>query len=183
MLHLFVGNRVQEWNHIFLVNEMLWIEVFYAGEQQHWRYILYPYWDDNRKTISYYAFDSIDQRDMFEKVLKISGIGAKTAFHIVQFPLEDIRRAIQDLDMTFFQNLPGVGPKIAKKLLLELKDTVKTEDFVKLAVDEKLYKNIVSTLKNLWYETAVVKSVLQTYDGHISKDTMWEVIKWVIGKI
>ena len=71
----------KKWSHIFLINDVLWIEVFYewrAGSD--WRFFLYPYRDDNRKTISYYAFDTIAQRDMFEKVLKISWIGAKDFF-------------------------------------------------------------------------------------------------------
>jgi Holliday junction DNA helicase RuvA len=120
---------------------------------------------------------------MFETVLKISGIWAKTAFHIVQFPLADIRQAVEKLDVKFFQNLPWVGPKTAKKLLLEMKDSVKTEDFVKLSMDEKIYKNLVSTLKNLWYESATVKSILQEYEWEITKDNMWEVIKRVLGKM
>ena len=183
MLHIFSGKVNVFGDHVFLINDVLWIEAAYSWDQKEWQFFLYPYRDDNRKTISYYAFDEIEQRDMFEMVLKVSWIWAKTAFLIVQFPLDEIRDAIEGLDVKFFQNLPGIWPKTAKKLLLELKDKVKTEDFVKIAMDEKQYKNIVSALKNLWYESSRVKSVLQEYDGQISKETMGEVIKWVIGQM
>jgi Holliday junction DNA helicase RuvA len=54
-------------------------------------------------------------------MLKISGIGPKTAFQIVQLPKESLENAIKTLDAKFFQAIPGIGPKSAKKILLELK--------------------------------------------------------------
>lgn len=183
MLHYFVGRIEDHGIYKFLLNDMFGIQIAYMWLKKNGSFFLYPYRDDNRKTISYYAFDAIDQREMFENVLKVSGIGAKTAFQIVQFPLVKIREAIENLDFKFFQNIPWIGPKTAKKLLLELKDSVKTEDFTKLNGDEKVYKNIVKSLKNLGYDTQNVKSILQKYEGTVSKEKIGEIIKWVIGKM
>jgi Holliday junction DNA helicase RuvA len=58
-----------------------------------------------------------------------------------------MKTAIKDLDVKFFQNIPGIGPKSAKKILLELKDSIKQDDLVKLAIDDKLLKKITTTLK------------------------------------
>ncbi len=183
MFHLFSWEIQQHGVYTFLSNEVFGIQVAYMWSQQSWRFFLYPYWDENRKTISYYAFDTIEQREMFETVLKVSGIGAKTAFQIVQFPLKTIQKALEDLDLKFFQNIPWIGPKTAKKLLLELKDSVVSDDFVKLNGDEKAYKNIIHSLKNLWYDVATIKALLQTYDWTITKENTAEIIKWVIGKL
>jgi len=54
-------------------------------------------------------------------MLKVSGIGPKTAFQIVQLPKESFLQAIKTVDVKFFQSIPGIGPKSAKKILLELK--------------------------------------------------------------
>jgi Holliday junction resolvasome RuvABC DNA-binding subunit len=47
----------------------------------------------------------------------------------------------------FFQAIPGIGPKSAKKILLELKDSFNAEDMQRLDLDQKLYKDIVKSLK------------------------------------
>ena len=61
------------------------------------------------------------QREAFEQMLKMSGVGPKTAFQIVQIRLEELARAIEQLDTKLFQSIPGIGPKLAKKIILELK--------------------------------------------------------------
>jgi len=144
---------------------------------------LHPHIDDNNKTIRYYAFDTHDQKEIFENLLKINGIGPKTAFHIAQIPQKDIQEAIKDLNVKFFQNIPGIGPKSAKKILLELKDTIKQDDLIKLSIDEKLLKKIVATLKSLGYEAHKINHVLQKYENPINEETLQEVIKWVIKHI
>jgi len=166
-----------------LIYQQFGIEVFYMWSQIRWIFFLFPYWDDNRKTITYFAFDSIDQKITYEELLKISWIGSKTAFQIVQLPKEQFERALKDLDLKFFQNIPWIGPKTAKKILLELKDSFTIEDVTQLDIDQKLYKNIISSLRNFGYEINNIKQVLQQYKGKITKKNMGEVIKWVIGNM
>ena len=67
------------------------------------------------------SFDIFEQKEAFEQMLKISGVGPKTAFQIVQIPVEELARAIEQLDTKLFQSIPGIGPKLAKKIILELK--------------------------------------------------------------
>lgn len=162
---------------------MFGIEVYYGGLNTKWDYFLYPYIDDNKKTVHYFAFDSIDQKIMYETVLKISGVGPKTAFHIVQLDLAEMKEAITNLDVKFFQNIPGIWPKSAKKILLELKDSVGKDEFKKLASDDKHTKSIITALKWLWYEVEKVKNVLKTYKWEITQENVWEVIKRVIGEM
>ena len=73
------------------------------------RFVLsYPYLDDNKKTILYYAFDTASQKDVVENMLKISGVGPKTALHLVQLPVAEMQEAIRTLNVKFFQSVPGV---------------------------------------------------------------------------
>jgi len=183
MLHYFGGEVRLFGKQKYLLNDLMGIEVAYHGLQKKWWFFLFPYLDDNRKTVSYFAFDSSAQKVMFEKLLKISGIGPKTAFQMTKLPVLKIEDAIKDLDVKFFQNIPGIGPKTAKKILLELKDSFEVKDLDKIEIDEKLYKNIVSSLKTFGYEVASIKAVLQKYEWKIDKKNMWEVIKWVIANL
>jgi Holliday junction DNA helicase RuvA len=144
---------------------------------------IHPHIDDNHKTIRYYAFDTHEQKNIFENLLKITGIGPKTAFHIAQLDQESMKSAIKELDVKFFQNIPGIWPKSAKKILLELKDSIKQDELVKLAVDEKLLKKISSTLKWLGYEAKKIHYILHKYNKPISEENLSEVIKWIIKHI
>lgn len=174
-------HRIQD--KIFLNNDLFGLEVSYGWDRLAWEFFLFSYFDDNKKTFSYFAFDDLSQKNMFDKVIKISGIWAKTAFQIVQFSLDEINIAIKELDVRFFQNIPGIGLKTAKKLLLELKDSIDVGDFKQIDMDNKLYKNIVNSLKSFGYEASQIKQALQDYDGTVSKENMWDVVKWIIGQM
>lgn len=93
----------------------------YAGSKNEGDFFLYPYLDEQKKSVFYFAFDIFEQKESFEQMLKISGVGPKTAFQIVQIPVEELARAIEQLDTKLFQSIPGIGPKLAKKIILELK--------------------------------------------------------------
>lgn len=180
MFHIFNGKCTNYNKQTYLQNDIFGIQVHYLWNASAGDFFLYPYIDDNKKTIVYYAFDTADQQGMFESLLKISGIGPKTAFQIVQLPKENLQKAIKTVDVKFFQAIPGIGPKSAKKILLELKWTVNLDDYEKITIDERLFKDIVKSLKNFGYESSKVKEVLIRYEWKITRETMPEVIKWII---
>jgi len=168
----------------YIINNNWWIEVFYKWKQKEtWEFFLFPYINENKKTIQYFAFDTIQQKRTYHNLAKISGIWPKTAFLIAQIPTEEIQEALKNLDVKFFQNLQWIGPKTAKKILIELKDSIKTEDLQQINIDQKLYKNIINSLKNFGYETSKIKEVLQDYKGKISKENIPEVIKRTISQM
>lgn len=183
MFHYFVGKIRHIAGETILANDMLGIQVHYLGNQSQWEFFLYPYIDDNKKTVFYYCFDSIEQKIVFEWLLKINGVGPKTAFQISQLPKESLQHALKTLDVKFFQAIPWIWPKSAKKILLQLRGTFEVEDMQKMDIDQKLYKNIVTSLKGFGYGAEQIKSTLQKYEGPVTKDTMPEVIKRIISQI
>jgi Holliday junction resolvasome RuvABC DNA-binding subunit len=147
MFHYFVGKIRHLGGETLLTNDMLGIQVHYLGNQSQGEFFLYPYIDDNKKTVFYFCFDTIEQKVLFESLLKINGVGPKTAFQISQLPQANIQKALKEVDVKFFQAIPGIGPKSAKKILLQLKGTFDMEDIQRMDIDQKLYKNIVTSLK------------------------------------
>jgi holliday junction DNA helicase RuvA len=186
MFHYFHWSIQQFGDQTYIINDTHGIQIHYKSGANHkgvrWLFI-HPHIDDNHKTIRYYGFDTHEQKHIFENLLKISGIWPKTAFHIAQIPQKDIQQATQDLNIKFFQNIPGIGPKSAKKILLELKDSIKQDDLQKLAIDDKLLKKITTTLKWLGYEAKKINEVLHKYDKPITEDNLSEVVKWIIKQI
>lgn len=180
MFHYFVWKIKTYSDWVFLVNDLFGIQVFYLGEKNNWEFFVYPFLDDNKKTVIYYAFDSFDQKLLFENVLKINGIWSKTAFHIVQKPQNELQTAIKNLDVSYFQSIPGVGPKSSKKILLALKDNFEVDDLEKINIDEKIYKSILNSLKSLWYEVSQIKNAIRNYQWNLSQDNVWDVLKTLI---
>jgi Holliday junction DNA helicase RuvA len=70
-----------------------------------------------------YGFATADERELFELLLGVSGVGPKVALAIVSgsTPVE-LRRAIARDDIKRFQAIPGIGLKTAQRVVLELKE-------------------------------------------------------------
>lgn len=68
-----------------------------------------------------FGFLGAEERDMYETLQTVSGVGPKLALAMlaVHSP-DDLRRAVQAEDLKTLQRVPGVGPKSAKRLVLEL---------------------------------------------------------------
>jgi Holliday junction DNA helicase RuvA len=72
-----------------------------------------------------YGFADADERELFEHLLSVSGVGPKVALAIVSGSTPDeLRRAIVREDTARFQAIPGIGKKTAERVVLELKEKV-----------------------------------------------------------
>ena len=70
-----------------------------------------------------YGFAEPAEREFFEHLLSVSGVGPKVALAIVSgSPPEELRRAIALEDTARFQAIPGIGKKTAQRVVLELKE-------------------------------------------------------------
>jgi holliday junction DNA helicase RuvA len=76
-----------------------------------------------------YGFATADERELFEMLLSVSGVGPKVALAIVSgsTPAE-LRRAIARDDVKRFQAIPGIGLKTAQRVVLELKEKLVGSD-------------------------------------------------------
>jgi holliday junction DNA helicase RuvA len=78
-----------------------------------------------------YGFASENERTLFRTLLKVTGIGAKTALAVLSGASpEDFARLIQTGDLTALTRIPGVGKKTAERMLVELKDKLGTASSV-----------------------------------------------------
>jgi holliday junction DNA helicase RuvA len=70
-----------------------------------------------------YGFGTQQEKDTFRQLLKVNGIGAKSALSILSgVSIDDLIAAISSQEVTLLTRIPGVGKKTAERLLLELKD-------------------------------------------------------------
>jgi Holliday junction DNA helicase RuvA len=74
-------------------------------------------------TLQLYGFASAEERELFELLLGVSGVGPKVALAIVSGSTPDeLRRAIVRDDTARFEAIPGIGRKTAQRVVLELKE-------------------------------------------------------------
>lgn len=76
-----------------------------------------------------YGFSSEAERDLFQKLISVSGIGPRTAQGILSgVSAEEFKRAIATQNIDVIKSAPGIGKKTAERLILELKDKIESLD-------------------------------------------------------
>lgn len=95
--------------------------------------------------ISIFGFNTLEELKMFELLLGVSGIGAKTALSTLAIcEPSEFALAIVSEDVKTLTQIPGIGPKSAKRIILELKDKIKMQqevDAIKNQIDKNDNKN------------------------------------------
>ncbi|MGI9658787.1 MAG: Holliday junction branch migration protein RuvA [Gaiellaceae bacterium] len=78
-------------------------------------------------TLQLFGFASTSERELFVLLLTVSGIGPKVALAIVSaYEPAELRRAMAQEDAALFQSIPGIGRKLAQRIVLELRERIET---------------------------------------------------------
>lgn len=73
--------------------------------------------------IQLFGFPALEDQELFEMLITVSGVGAKLALGLMSvLPADSIAAAIAEGDAAALQRVPGVGAKTAQRIVLELKD-------------------------------------------------------------
>ena len=90
---------------------------------------IFTYMRVREDDISLYGFNANEELRMFELLLSVSGIGAKSAINILSnITPSSFALAVITNDVNTLKKLPGIGAKSAQRVILELKDKLKTEE-------------------------------------------------------
>ncbi len=89
---------------------------------------VHTYYKVREDDISIFGFNTLEELKMFELLIGVSGVGAKTALTMLAVcePSEFALAVISE-DVKALTGIPGIGPKSAKRIILELKDKIKAE--------------------------------------------------------
>ncbi len=86
---------------------------------------LYIYEHIRENAHDLYGFTHTDTKKLFEQLMEVTGVGPKMALNLLGIgSVEDVRRAIAAGDTKFIQAAPGVGRRVAERVVVELKDKV-----------------------------------------------------------
>lgn len=92
---------------------------------------VYTYYYVREDNISLYGFSSNEELRMFELLISVSGVGAKSAIAMLsEISPSSFALAVISDDVSKLVKIPGVGKKTAARIILELKDKLKTENAI-----------------------------------------------------
>lgn len=110
-----------------------------------------------------YGFLLGEERDLFNEVIEISGIGPKTALNLIShLPISDLHDVILRGDVEALIKIPGIGKKTAERLLMELRN--KLEKLFKESPVEggqQVYHDALKALINLGYHQGAAQKALK----------------------
>ena len=144
---------------------------------------VHTYYYVREDNISLYGFSTKEELKMFELLLGVSGIGAKSAITMLSnITPSSFALAVITNDTSKLVKIPGVGAKSAARIILELKDKIKTieakEDKRDTTVEEAIIdddkaQEAISALQVLGYNKKEIEKVFEEMDtGNLSLEDM-----------
>lgn len=114
-----------------------------------------------------YGFIEKNERDLFETLITISGIGPKTALALIgHLEIGNFQSAISTANVKMLCKVPGIGSKTAERLIIEMKDKLKNLDksCISLKTEDLSFSDSLNALINLGYNhfqaSKAIKKVL-----------------------
>ena len=143
------------------------------------------YYQVREDDISIFGFNTMEELIMFELMISVSGIGAKTALTMLA-AIEPSKFALAVIteDISTLTSIPGIGPKSAKRIILELKDKVKKDEQLAQSQNVEIQHAViadnkvaeaVSALQVLGYNKREIDEVMNKIDK--TDLTVEEIIK------
>jgi len=112
------------------------------------------------------GFDSEEEKDLFLKLISVSGISVKIALSSFSiYSVDELTRIILSKDVDLIRRIPGVGKKLAERMIVELKDKLEESEFDNLKTagtfeNEKI-SEVRQALKALGYNVREIDKVIE----------------------
>lgn len=133
---------------------------------------LYTYLVVRENELSLYGFETREEKEFFELLLGVSGVGPKTALSTLSTLNPDsIRRAVFHEQPEVFSRVPGLGKKTAQKVLLHLQDKIKAVDTLSpVASMTDADTEVMEALTTLGYSVIEAQAALQAIPRDAPQD-------------
>lgn len=121
--------------------------------------------------LTLFGFSSLRERELFRLLITVSGIGPKSALDILTATPEEVVSAIQQENLAFLTQCPGIGKKTAERLVVDLKDKLvgwqgdAAEALPRTHTGhlEQNYHDVIEALVRLGYDRRHVLPVLSRF--------------------
>ncbi len=131
-----------------------------------------------------YGFIEEEDRNAFELLLKIHKVGPAMAMEILDsYNLEQLQAIVASADINSLTAISGIGKTTAERLLTELKNKLKVEQFKATYEDSGVTGEVIMALQQLGFSGAEIKNALQEIAKNEKADSMGqeEMLKEALG--
>ncbi|MBU4120545.1 MAG: Holliday junction branch migration protein RuvA [Proteobacteria bacterium] len=144
------------------------LSTFYELPKEDQPVVLHVHTHVREDAICLYGFHTREEREVFQMMISVSGIGPKLAVNILSgIAAGELVRAVTEEDLKRLTGIPGVGKKTAERMILELKDKAAklvrddvTVCTVAVKTGDQVKEDALSALVNLGYKGSAVKDVV-----------------------
>jgi len=122
--------------------------------------------------LTLYGFESQADRDLFNMLLGVDGVGPKVALSVLStMTVDSVQRAVFAEEAELLSRVPGVGKKTAQKIALHLKDKLKPLDALKqVAAMSDADAEVLAALTALGYSVVEAQSAIQSLPKDAPQD-------------
>lgn len=148
---------------------------------------VYTHFHVREDDIRLFGFLSNETLNFFKKLISVSGVGPKAALGIISnISVSDMCVAIATENILTLKSVPGIGPKMAQKIIFELKDKVLKEEMegikdkksVKKSENSENIQEAITALQVLGYTQKQIKDVLVNLN--VEEDNVENIIRKVL---
>ncbi len=132
------------------------------------------------EALQLFGFRSADERQLFVQLLSVSGVGPKSALHVLANGAAAVRQAIRHSDVAFFQAVPRLGKKTAQKIIVDLQSKLGAEAELDLAPPGSLKHDLREALLGLGYDERSIQSLMRSVDDSWSIEV---ALKWALREL
>ncbi len=122
--------------------------------------IIYIHHHVREDAIELYGFATALEKDTFEKLISVKGLGPKGALAILASATpQDIFTATKNADAKFFVKFPGIGQKLSQQIILDLKGKLNFDE--ESPIQDERIEQVGLALKSLGYNQTEIKNILK----------------------
>ena len=150
---------------------------------------LQTYYNVTEHSQELYGFLDFLEKELFLLLIGVSGIGPKTAINLLSaVTAAEFKRRLIASEVGMLTALPGIGPKTARRIIVELKDKFVKLDSEDLPLEEnhqfsKSQRDTIVALETLGYKTALINKAIREINLSDSDINTQELIKKVLNKL
>lgn len=123
-------------------------------------------------SLTLYGFKTIAERDIFEVVTSVSGVGPRLGIAILgTMNVDNLRNAIASERPELLTRVPGIGKKTAQKIILELRDKLMSRDAIPIdAITDDINADVIDGLIGLGYSVVEAQRAIQSLPPDAPED-------------
>ena len=138
---------------------------------------LYIYTHVTDSSLALFGFSEEADKELFLKLISISGIGPKIALNILSgIEVSDLEDAIRQSDIARISQVPGIGKKTAMRIALELQEKLIEKEKVLLAGQTREKEDLMSALMNMGFKHKEVEKIVDATLRDLGRDAGFEVL-------